>query len=212
MRRGTRDLRHLDAALDGGWLGLREAIVARSRLPGHPLAERAAALAKTLFPDGLGFLRASYNEQWTLSQLHLERIAEEDLQPEIDAVGAGEFVPYIRNAQIAFGEALGVGESGIPVDDTTALSRASANLGDAIADYGRILAGEVDRDDPASVARFRDAVAPIDRHRATARGRRGSDEDAPTDEDVVNEDVIDDEGGPELEEPLPPVGPPVVEA
>ncbi len=219
MRRAPKTLRPLDSALDGGWLGLREAIVARSRLTGHPLAERAGALAATLFPDGLGFLRASYSEQWAMSQLHLERIEEENLQPEIDAVGAGDFVPFIREAQAAFGEALGVGETGIPVDDTTALSRATSALADAIADYGRILAGEVDRNDPGSVARFREAVAPIDRLRAMMRARRPSDDEPTAQNDTVTPDAgdpnvgvgggdIDDpEGGPELEEPLPPVEP-----
>ncbi len=69
----------------------------------------------------------------------------------------------------------------------------------AIAEYGRVLAGELDRDDPASVAAFKVAVTPIDALRAANRRTRATP-------------LEEEESSPELEEPLPPVEPaPVVD-
>lgn len=197
MRTSPRNLRPLDGRLDSGWVGLRETVEAKSRLVGSDVGDRAAALAATLFPNGTAFVRAGYREQWAASQLHLERVEEEGLTGEIEALAGAEYLPYIRNAHTAFGEALGLGED-IPANpDTSALSSASTSLGQAIAEYGRIMAGELDRDDEASVTSFRRAMAPVDDQRRSFGKARGSRE----------EDVEESEPEVDLEEPMPPVEP-----
>ncbi len=197
MRHVPRNIRPLDAALDAGWVGLREAIESKSRLTGSANADRAATLLATLFPDGTSFVRAEYREQWAASHLHLERIDEEDLADEIEAIAGADFLPYIRDAHAAFGDALGLGAERPEAVATSAIATASSELAYAIAEYGRLLAGELERDDAASVAAFRRAMAPLDEHRrasSRARGRSTSEEPAPEPEPEVN-----------LDEPMPVV-------
>lgn len=196
MRTAPRNLRPLDAMLDAGWVGLRETIEAKSRLDGTPVAERAAKLARTLFPDGTGFVRADYREQWAASQLHLERIEEEGLAAEIKALAGAEYLPFIQRSHDAFGEAMGLGENIPSSPDSAGLQKATNDLAQAIAEYGRILAGELDRTAEPSVAAFRRAMAPIDAQRRASSRSRPRREDEEPEEPEVN-----------LEEPMPVVEP-----
>lgn len=196
MRTVPRNLQPLDAALDSGWVGLREAIESRSRLIGVPSGARAAKLRDLLFPEGTSFVRADYRQQWAASQLHLERIDEEELAAEIDALAGPDYLPFIRRAHAAFGDALGLGADRPEAPSTTAIADASSALAFAIAEYGRLLTGELDRTDPDSVATFRRAMAPIDEHRATAFGPRSR---------LTDEPVVEPEPEVDIDQPMPAV-------
>ncbi|MGE0789804.1 MAG: hypothetical protein AB7S26_29295 [Sandaracinaceae bacterium] len=207
MRTSPRNLRPLDAQLDSGWVGLRETLEAKSRLEGTPIAARAATLLSSLFPDGTAFVRADYREQWAASQIHLERIDEENLADEIAALAGADYLPFIQRAHDAFGEAMGLGEEIPEVADSNALARAIADVAGAVADYGRILAGEVDRADPASVSAFRRAMAPIDaQRRASKRSARNEEpiEDIEDSGDGIGDDATEEDA--HLDEPMPVVG------
>jgi hypothetical protein len=67
------------------------------------------------------------------------------------------------------------------IPSTTALQEALGRFGRAVGAYGRAMAATCDEDDPASVARFLKAMAPIDVHRAGARGNGESDAPEVTD-------------------------------
>jgi hypothetical protein len=146
---------------------------------------------------GVVFLTNSYEAEWLHGKTLLDRIEEDKLAPEIAELTDAVVLPYVRSAQAAMGEALGVGESELDVASTTAMAEAITAMGEAVSDYVRVLAGETKRKDPESAARFEKAVAPLDRHREYHRPRaRTVAEDADT-------DVSDDDP----DAPVPPVDP-----
>lgn len=194
------NLRPLDGRVDGGYMALREGLSALARLEGRPEAERAAVLLARVLPSGARFITASYEEQFFRSKITLERIDQEGLAAEIDELLGEAYLEYIRSAHDDFGEAMGLGEGEVAPEVSGSIREAIAALADAIADYGRILVGEVDLDDPESVARFRAAVAPIDRYRES-RSRSG---DAPRPEEPPVTDAPPEEDV-QPTDPVPPV-------
>ena len=196
-------LRPLDARLDAGWVAMRESIEARSRLLGTDLADEAAKLLSVVFPDGTNFVRMNYREQWAASQLHLERIREEDLAGQVEQIAGTGYLEYVEQAHLAFGKALGLGEEPPPNLDTTALQRATTELAHAIADYGRVLAGELDRTDDESMGAFKQAMAPIDaQRRVLSRNRDKTPEPTIVEDEQPSPDVDLDEPMPVVVEPL----------
>ncbi|MEQ9113052.1 MAG: hypothetical protein RID94_02245 [Miltoncostaeaceae bacterium] len=193
MRSSPRNLKPLDLKLDSGWVSLREILEAHARLADTERGRRAASLLRKLFQEGTSFVRFAYREQWAASQLHLERIEEEDLAGAIAELAGDGHVAYIRSAHEAFGDAMGLRPGAPDLPDTAALQKASTELAHAIAEYGRIMAGELDRTDPESVATFKRAMAPVDEHRELIR---------PRSEDEQPEPEVD------LDEPMPEIEPP----
>ncbi len=62
--------------------------------------------------------------------------------------------------------AIGAGKKARELPSTTALQEALRSFSKAVAKYCRVLAANVEEDDPQSVERFRKAVAPIDEYRS----------------------------------------------
>ena len=185
LRSSPENLKKYDAALDSGWVGLRMALEAVARLTGTPESDRAIVLLPRVLPRGTGFVQYAYEQQWTESENLLAGIDEEALEPEIQALIGPAFVPFIRSAHAAYGEVLGLGSTPREITETTALAQAVAQVSFAIAEYGRLMVGELDRNDPENVARFKKAMAPLDAYRA-ANARSGASEeeeevDAPAD-------------------------------
>ena len=190
------NLRRLDVRVDTGWIGLRDALEAKARLTGTDAANRAEAVLSQVFPSQGEFLRFTYPDQWAGSDVALTRIAERGLEPEIEALVGDEYLPFIRSAHQAFGTALGLNDNTPEPQDTSALRKALADLSFAIAEYGRLMVGELDRTDPESRERFLRAMAPLDIQRV--RRRRGRDPE-PSDPEAP---VVD------LDEPMPDIDPP----
>lgn len=204
LRISRENMRPLDAALDSGWIGLRMALDAVARLAGTPEADRATFLLPRVLPRGTEFVRFAYEAQWNESENLLAKIDEDGLAPQIDALVGGHFLAFIRRAHAAYGEALGLGESLLETPDTTAIANAVTNVAYAIAEYGRMMVGELDRNDPESVARFLKAMAPLDRHRAkqsrSSGGGGGEDVvvDTPIEPDADDTDI-------DPSAPIPPI-------
>lgn len=197
LKLSPESLRRFDAPLDSGWVGLRMALEAVARLTGTPEADRATILLARMLPNGTNFVQFAYERQWTESENHLIRIDEERLEAEVVALVGPLFLPFIRSAHAAFGEALGLGSTPISVADTTAVGVAVDQVSFAIAEYGRMMVGELDRNDPASVERFKKAMAPIDAYRAAnSRTTTNEEEDLEVLEDLLDVDPIG---------PIPPV-------
>jgi hypothetical protein len=183
LRSSPENLKKYDVALDSGWVGLRMALEAVARLIGTPESDRAIVLLPRALPRGTGFVQLAYEQQWTESEDLLAGIDSEALEPEIEALIGPAFVPYIRGAHAAYGKALGLSSAPKEIAETTALADAVAQVSFAIAEYGRLMVGELDRNDPENVARFKKAMAPLDAYRA-ANARSGASEedvDAPVD-------------------------------
>lgn len=201
LRVTKSDIGDIDGVLDGAWVGLRMALEALEKLIDRAVAKEAAEVRKLALPNDTGFVKWAYELQWNESETHLQRIDEDRLDARIDAIVNPEFLIAIRLAHAAYADALGLGEG--PVEEnaqTVAISGAIGELAIAIAEYGRILSGELDRNDPASVAAFRKAMAPLDAHRAwLASTRTGA-----TEEELVEPDV-DDGGDVDPTDPVPPL-------
>lgn len=60
-----------------------------------------------------------------------------------------DYLAFIQEAHDAFGDALGVGDTLPESIDSASLQKAATELAHAIADYGRVLAGELDPKDDA---------------------------------------------------------------
>ena len=179
------DLRPYDRRLDGGWASLHGHLAATARREGTPEAERAAELLTWLFPEGLAFLKTKFEHEWIHSRLLLERIAEQELEPELAKLANPSCLPYIQDAHAEFGRALGlaelaveevevVEEQGETDESLLSVGEALRELSEAIAAYTRTLAGRIRRKQPETYARFMAAVAPLDAHRAAHRARASS--------------------------------------
>ncbi|RZO62402.1 MAG: hypothetical protein EVA89_09200 [Sandaracinaceae bacterium] len=188
--------------VDDGWMAIDLALESKTRLAPSPSATRATELRQEIFPDGTGFVRLPGKRQWSHSDLLLQRIDDAGLAAELDALLGPEYLAYLRPAHEAYGRALGLGRDANDTPESDALRDNITSLSYAIAEYCRILVGQLVRGDEASEARFRRAVGPLAAHlEATARRRAAGEEpEEPTPE-------------PDLDEPLPDVDapPPVVD-
>lgn len=172
-----RSLRPEDREFDGAYAAFRSRMIAHTQRPGNPRGPRVVELLSDLLPEGLQFTKANYGEQWFYSETVLQRIEDEGLSEELEELAGAQFLADVRAAHAALGEALGI-DAPQP-SSAPALSEVVSALAAAIADYARVLAGEVDSEDEKSVATFLRAMAPRDAHRLSrGRSRAGGAEEA----------------------------------
>jgi hypothetical protein len=192
-------LRPLDAAFDNGWSAIRDRLFAWT-LVHDPSQEseraRAEQLLASYFPDGVDFVKIAYEKEWVHSDQLLERFRDEAVLADLERLVGAPFLANARLQHERLGAALGLfGTDPAAPADAESVSAGAASLADAvvalsmaIGDYTRRYAGEVDTDDPESVAAFRKAMAPLDAYRAAGGAGKGeptdeeSDPVAPTDE------------------------------
>jgi hypothetical protein len=166
------------ALFDTAYGGLHGRLVSASKLPPSvgDIAASATSIIEAVLIDGLAFLVNDAETKYAESARRLGVIADQGLEREIDRVAGAGFLDAVKKAHAALGEAIGVGET--PVRFARAeLQDAVYELAVAIGDYGLQLAAEVDRDDPASVRRFREAMMPLDRYRADRSATPGGEEE-----------------------------------
>lgn len=163
------DSRVLDNEADRCWGGLRMRLQAMAMLPAaiSPKARRAAELDALLFGEGSEFLKAEYVVQGPAMAAILQRIDEDKLAADVDAVAGPEFLKAIRDVQPRY-EAM-VSERlrrdkamGQNLLETTRALQA------AIVNYTTKLIGTIDDDDPASVEAVRVALLPVANFRESA--------------------------------------------
>lgn len=190
------EVRKHDLLAGDAWISVREGLESRSLLANTEVGERAAKLLTELFPDGTSFVRLPGPKEWSESDLLLQRIDDGGFASEIDDLLGPEHLTFLRATHEAYGRALGIGRDANMAPESDALRESLSELADAIAEYGRIMVGELERDDEASRARFRRSMGPLDAHRATLSASRAGEAPAV------------DEPDPDLDEPLPVVDPP----
>ncbi len=151
---------------------------------------RARAIVVGVFPDGVAFVQGDAYVGWSEATRRLGFVEERRLSAEIAAVlGGPELLVQLEAATAALGAALGLGDTPRPITTPSALRSARQRYSRAVAAYCRVLAATVHEDDPASVARFMAAVAPLDEYRALHA--RTPAEDPDTDVDVAPPVVVD---------------------
>lgn len=184
-------------------LAIRNGLEAAAELTPTELAQRAAVLLAKLFPDGTGFLRLPAYEQWGQTDVMLQRIDRDGLASELDAVLQPEYLALLREAHDAYGRALGMGHDANDDPKAAALRDSITDLSYAIANYGRVLVGELVPGDEASEARFRRAVAPIDAFREALSRRHGAGDEPEPETDIENPLPEVDAPTPVVDEPAP---------
>lgn len=188
------DPRPFDKRFDNGWGGLHGMLSGLARLEGEEKAARAARLIASLFSEGTAFLNFSYERELVVGETLLKRIDDEGLEAEIADLTDPIVVPYIRSAQADLADVLGLGTTDPERVNTRAMADALDALAGSIARYLRILAGETDERDPASLAIFEKAVVgPLDHHRAYHRKQASGAKPDP----IAEEDQPD--------QPIPPL-------
>lgn len=196
-------IRESDVREDTGLIAIRDGLEATARLTPSELASRAAALLPILFPDGTQFLRLPAHEQWGRTEVLLQRIDRDGHAAEIETVLRPEFLTFLREAHDAYGRALGIGHDATDDPESNALRETIDDLSLAIADYARVLAGELVRGDEASEDRFRRAVAPIDAFREALSRRHGAGDEPEPETDIENPLPEVDAPTPVVDEPAP---------
>jgi len=164
---------------------------------------RAEQLLLAYFPDGVEFVKLAYEAEWVHSAQLLERFDDEKVVADLEKLAGAAFLANVRSLHDKLGEALDLsgGTRGEKAASTTGLAEKVLALSAAIADYTRRYAGEVELDEPVSVAAFQAAMEPLDRHRASS-GTSGKET---TKDDDADADPIDPAS------PLPNLPPPFVE-
>ena len=204
--RGARAMktRPIDRRFDGAWAALYGRLVACTGIIDEDESRRARTLLETLFPSGLAFLSNKSEPQWVHSEVLLQRIRLEGAERQLAQLVGGRYLDYVRTYHAQLGAELGLDQGFIPLGRLAALGAQVDVLADTVASYGRVLAGGVRPRDPASLARFHAALAPLDSHRAkygggpTLSGAPELDEESELDECAGSEeDVLD------LHAPLP---------
>jgi hypothetical protein len=165
------DRRPADAAIDRAWGAFHSRLVAYSTLPTDRYKESAEAanLVRTLFPDGLAFLRLPYNQEWAESAKRLKKIADDNLEDTLNDLAGEEFLAEIRRAHEVYGEVLGITKVA-PAAQSPVRAERLRELRRLMNRYVVRVLAQLD-DDAESQAMVRQALQPIDDFRA-AQARR----------------------------------------
>jgi hypothetical protein len=173
------DLRKLDTILDRRWSALRGRLEACVQLGDDDYTPRAEAMLVAVFPTGLDFLKLPYAEEWAQSERRLVLIATDELEGELEALCGEPFLPLLKEAHAAYGEALGITKRKDSPAEGARVRPPLEQLKDAIASYARGVIGIMNEDDPKSVAAAERQLEPILRaRRTTTPGEPTTDEPA----------------------------------
>lgn len=171
QRAAPATVRGVMIKVNSAWAGALEILSGKARIPAEigESGPKAQDLLDRFFVEGVPTSQSTGLEAWTASTSMLERLESEGVMRTFEALVSKEVVAHIRAATEELGEEIGTGKK-IEIPSSTALSDATARCGMKIAQYCRVLAAKVDEEDPVSMRRFFDAVAPIDAYRAASRG------------------------------------------
>lgn len=175
-QQSEEDSRLLDQEMDAAWGGLRLRLEGYASLSRElvPRAGRAAELLAELFgSEGLSFLKVTYSAQLATMQALLQRIAEDKLDKELDALCGPEFLArihallprYERMVHAALSRKSGPAENLLSYRN--ALSR-------AVLGYATAICATVDEQDSETVEQALAALAPLAGQRTAVAARRSA--------------------------------------
>ena len=156
--------RDVDIAADQAWSALHDILDALARLSARfERALKARQLLATLFPQGTGFLRLSYGEQFVTMDTLLQRIDHEGLSKSLDAVVGPELLTEIRAVHRRYAAMVArrlqaTGPADSLIEHVRTLQR-------TIIEYATAVVTTVDSEDAKTIAAAQKALLPIDNHR-----------------------------------------------
>jgi hypothetical protein len=183
-RLGVGRVRPAVIAFSNAWSACSEVLGGFARIEG-PSGDDARMLVATLFHDGVGFVKLDARAGWAAGVRQLTRIDGEGLAPKLESIIGAAMLAHIRATTASLGNAIGAGPTHVDAPSSTALAEKVADFASDVAAYARLLAAKVDERDPASVARFLKAMAPLDEYRASRRGVTDDESDDETAAPVV---------------------------
>jgi hypothetical protein len=161
----AESVRPLDVVLDRRWGALRSRLDGCVQLGDDDHAPRAGKLIEVLFPTGLDFVKLPYSEEWAESEKRLTLIETDELAGEIAELAGKPYLPLLRKAHAAYGNALGITDKKAAAPDAARVVEPLRQLQAAIAAYARGVVGLVEEDDHESVEAAQEQLEPIVRAR-----------------------------------------------
>ncbi len=161
-----------DRVIDNAWGSLHDWLLAWKRLPDSPSAAKAGAVHAAVFPDGLAFIQKAFPEEWTQSQLRLQKIDRDGHGTAISDLGGKEILTKVKSAHKTYGSVLGITN----VDEATKVSSGPAKrphldaFASALRDYVAKVAASAEPDDDASQQLATSLLAPLTDFKAKSAG------------------------------------------
>lgn len=166
----------VDLAVDTAWTAMYERLRAYAMLPVEQTQEarHAQDLLRTLFPDGLAFLRLPYEKQWEEGENRLRTVEQLRLTADLHRLAGAEFLAEVRRTHELYGKVLGLprhtdGRDGREADDSpldsATLRELRFTVSRAISQYALKIVALADDDDQL----VRRVLAPIEDLRRKGR-------------------------------------------
>lgn len=179
IQNGSRALsaekRKADIVVDNAAGALDQFLEAWTRLPNTlPEAQQAAAARQALFPDGTGFLRLSFSEEWAQIDRRLALLKKDGIDKQIAGLGGAAFVRHLEEAHAAYGKALGLTSVPATPAETVALRDPLLALIAALRLYVIKVAAYRDEEKPETVALAERLLRPLTSW--TSRAARPTDD------------------------------------
>jgi hypothetical protein len=169
------DSRGLDNEADRCWGGLRLCVQGRAMLRQdvYPKAKLAAEIEAKLFSQGTEFLKAEYASQSSSMAALLQRIDDDKMEKDINAVVGPDFLAAIRDVQPRYDAMV---EERLRRDAASGqnLTERVRSIQNAIVNYASKVVGSVEHDDPKTAEAARLALLPIVNHREAAAAAQRS--------------------------------------
>lgn len=162
-----------DLALDDAWRLFSTWLGSSAWLPEGLSAdlERLRDLYALLFGEGLSTCVFAYREEWILSEMRLQALAEGCFEPLIERLGGGPFVTYIKIAHAKYTEVQGIDEP-VKMGENPAMRRCLSDLVNEIKSYIMKAAAIADADDPGSQFMSGSLLRPLSQWTDTAQSYR----------------------------------------
>lgn len=108
-RASPADKRKADIVVDNAMGAIDDYLAVWMRLsPAEPEAQVAAATRQRLFPDGTGFLKLPFEQEWAQIDRRVAMMKSEGLDKEIANLGGVKFVNQLLAAHAEYGKVLGL--------------------------------------------------------------------------------------------------------
>ena len=141
-------------------------------------AERAAAHMRLLFPNGLQFTQAAFSVQDAEMRRMVAEMKDAELGESLEELVGAEFIAPFKSVAKNYSEM--VKAMGRAVSEDVDQREVVAEMQTAIVQHVSRVLGELEDDDPESVQRVRQLLAPVDNFRArAATGGGGGPTDPP---------------------------------